>query len=541
MRQKTIVLFFLFIPFVIFSQSITTTPHNLSAGSGFSIKASSESEICIFCHAPHNSRPVSPLWNRNDPGVTYTVYKSSTLQSLPGQPDGASILCLSCHDGTIALGNIYSRASDINFGSITTLPIGKNNLSTDLSDDHPISFIYNSALAATDIELRSPSDLSWPITLENEKVQCTSCHDPHQNTYQNFLLVTTQHSVLCLSCHQTSNWSSSIHATSNATWNGSGTNPWPHTSWNTVMQNGCENCHSPHNAGGKSRLLNFQSEESNCFNCHNGSVASSNLMMEFTKPYRHNITAYNTIHKPDESALTQSMHVECVDCHNPHSTASYSSEAPIVKGVNANVKGITQSGSEISSISYEYELCYRCHSSNSGSPVSSLPRQIGQNNVRLEFAPNNPSFHPVAGQGMNPIVPSLIPPLSSLSMIYCSDCHGSESANSPKGPHGSTFPNMLKLQYSLKDNTIESVSSYALCYSCHNRGTGSGENGILDNASFPKHDLHIRLNNIPCAACHDSHGISNTQGNSINNSNLINFNTSIVSPSSSLGLLKFED
>ncbi len=123
-------------------QSISGTKHNLSISGPGTIKANTENQICIFCHTPHNSSPRKPLWNRNDPGATYILYNSSTLNANPGQPDGSSILCLSCHDGTIALGNVISRSTDISFGGgITTMPSGRRNLGTDLSDDHPISHL----------------------------------------------------------------------------------------------------------------------------------------------------------------------------------------------------------------------------------------------------------------------------------------------------------------------------------------------------------------------------------------------------------------
>jgi len=41
-----------------------------------------------------------------------------------------------------------------------------------------------------------------------------------------------------------------------------------------------------------------------------------------------------------------------------------------------------------------------------------------------------------------------------------------------------------------------------------------------------------------CSVCHDAHGIS--AGNVINNTHLIDFDTSITGPSSS-GILRFED
>ena len=96
---------------------------------------------------------------------------------------------------------------------------------------------------------------------------------------------------------------------------------------------------------------------------------------------------------------------------------------------------------------YEYEVCYRCHADSPDKPGSPTVRQIAQNNVSLEFDLGNPSFHPVEGAGVNPNVPSLISPLTVSSKIYCSDCHASDGTNSPAGPHGSIYPQILKMQY----------------------------------------------------------------------------------------------
>jgi hypothetical protein len=67
------------------AQSIVTSKHNLSVSGTGTVKASSETEICLFCHTPHLSKAEAPQWNRNVSGSTYTLYKSSTLNALPGQ------------------------------------------------------------------------------------------------------------------------------------------------------------------------------------------------------------------------------------------------------------------------------------------------------------------------------------------------------------------------------------------------------------------------------------------------------------------------
>ena len=104
--------------------NIRFSKHNLSVGGPGEIKAVSESQICIFCHTPHNARRDIPyLWNRRDQTVSYIPYQSSTLFARVGQPTGASKLCLSCHDGTIALGAIVSESEEIRFqGGIRFMP-----------------------------------------------------------------------------------------------------------------------------------------------------------------------------------------------------------------------------------------------------------------------------------------------------------------------------------------------------------------------------------------------------------------------------------
>lgn len=540
LRLIIILLFLIEIPGFGFAQSIVDSKHNLSVSGPGSVKSTSESEICIFCHTPHNSNPQVPLWNRNNNTETYTIYDnsvSSTFNANAGQPDGSSLVCLSCHDGTVALGNVLSRTSDIFDGTGTKMPVGSRGLiGTDLSDDHPISFVFNAALASGDGHLKYPP--LYPATVDvNSKVQCTSCHNAHNDMYGKFLVASKEFSDLCLKCHDYSNWNTSSHSLSSANWNGSGTNPWAHieTPYSSVSQNACSNCHSPHSADGKARLLKSNLEENNCLDCHNGNVANTtkNIASELTKPYKHNVSGYNQVHIPNENILAPPKHIECQDCHNPHASKGSTANAPNASGKLAGVAGINQSGIAVNPVSYEYELCYRCHAENSMT-TSATSRQIEQNNTRLEFDLSNPSFHPIAGQSNNSSSPSLIAPLTASSVIYCTDCHASNGSNSPAGPHGSIYPSILKYQYITADRTSESSSNYALCYSCHNRNYI-----ISENSSFKYHKKHIIDERTPCNACHDPHGINNAQGNSANNSNLINFDLSIVKPWN--GQIRFED
>lgn len=354
--------------------SVVTTKHNLSVSGPGAVRASQESKVCIFCHTPHQAAPSSPLWNRQDPGSTYTPYNSSTANASIGQPTGASILCLSCHDGTIALGKVLSRDIDISMrGGITTMPTGSTRLGTDLSDDHPISFNYNSNLAnQSNGELVQPGSLTGPVKLDGAgRMQCTSCHDPHDNANGKFLVLSNQGGTLCETCHLKSGWAQTPHNNSNAGWDGGGTDPWPNTTWNSVRDNACQNCHMPHNAGSGERLLNYAVEEANCTACHNGHVASKNVANEFNKSSFHPVDSRTGVHDPNESAVVNSRHVECYDCHDPHAAKSGGGTP---SGPLTNVRGVTRTGAAIQPITREYQLCFRCHGDSSGKPAPPTPR-----------------------------------------------------------------------------------------------------------------------------------------------------------------------
>ena len=528
-RMKKIALLTLMVSIIVplfsLGQSVVSSKHNLSVSGPGTVKADTETQICIFCHTPHSSLPAAPLWNRNDPGISYTLYQSSTLQAAPGQPDGSAILCLSCHDGTIALGNVVSRTSDITFaGGITTMPAGGGNLTTDLSDDHPVSFTYSVA-SSGDNQIKAAPVM--PAQLENGKVQCVSCHDPHNDINGKFLVATKQYSDLCFKCHDRNFWSSSSHNLSTATWNSSGTDPWAHIEvpYATVAENACENCHDPHNAGGNIRLLKSGAEENNCLDCHNGNVAATDIQTQMLKTYSHDVFSYNNLHDPTEAALTGATpHIECVDCHNPHAVNNSSAVAPMANGFLAEVQGIDISGNAVYPIVNEYELCFRCHADNSIT-ASYTPRQLGDNNVRLEFTTTNVSHHAVVGPGNNPSPRGLINGLSASSQVYCTDCHASDGS-APAGPHGSIYPRILKANYNLNDYTGIGTTDpavlaveFALCAQCHDMNVVQSIHDTMKSGHVLKYSS--------CNICHDPHGVN---GNSTNNSYLINLSTTATGP-----------
>ncbi len=175
----------------------------------FSSYGWSNGRICEPCHTPHNANTtvaLAPLWNHDVTSAVYSVYSNpATLDAVVGQPAGISKLCLSCHDGTVAVDS-FGGASGTTF--ISSVDPGAD-FGTDLSDDHPISFTYDGALATADGELFDPtttgSGLGGTIQddmLYSNQVECASCHDVHNVAGNPYLLVKTNTaSALCLTCH----------------------------------------------------------------------------------------------------------------------------------------------------------------------------------------------------------------------------------------------------------------------------------------------------------------------------------------------------
>lgn len=214
--------------------SIVTTQHNLSISGPGPIKAVSETQICVFCHTPHKADSSGPLWNHGLSSVaSYLLPSSATQLSTPqNPPDGDSRLCLSCHDGTVAIGsviNLGGAATTISMqDSGTGLLAGGNlsssdptNFGTDLSGHHPVSIEVDDTLI-TDKEAQcnaglvslkvcypaspakslSTANLYGTGSHTHKGVQCSSCHDAHEDPVPGTtMFLRTDQSILCGLCH----------------------------------------------------------------------------------------------------------------------------------------------------------------------------------------------------------------------------------------------------------------------------------------------------------------------------------------------------
>ena len=512
--------------------SIVNSKHNLSVSSPGSMHASTEQEICIFCHTPHFATGDGPLWNHRMSSAVYQPYTSSSLKATVGQPTGASRLCLSCHDGTVALGMINSRSGGIAMNTATMT--GPSSLGTVLTHDHPVSFVYDNALATADGNLIDPSMLPPDVRLDRSgQLQCTACHDPHNDEYGNFLVMDNTGSALCLACHNIRNWPLSTHALSgqplpsamvNVLTSESSGRQTKSLNSRTVAGTACASCHVPHAAGAKEELTRFADPEKNCEFCHGTEGPGQKVMLDFNQVSAHPIYVNSDSHSPQEDPVNPPLrHVTCVDCHNPHAATTSVGTKTAIAGALTGVVGVNAGGAVIRNVQHEYELCFRCHGDSAARGPARVARQAVETDTRRQFNPGNISFHPVEAIGKNPASPSLLRPLTPSSLVACTDCHNSDmgpknGGTGANGPHGSSYVPLLERRLLLTDGTPYNANNFALCYKCHS-------NVVVDsnqNNSWAYHRQHIEDYRAACTTCHDSHAATQPH--------LINFNTAYVMP-----------
>jgi predicted CXXCH cytochrome family protein len=221
--------------------------HDLSSGSGGAASYGDPGDhgtlnrICIYCHAPHNTiKPdvpggtwtYMPLWNHgkttnvgafqmysNGSDLPGAVQAQSQAMILANQPGSVSLLCLSCHDGSIST-NMYGSGSSVGQDNVKIAAGARASIGFggDLSNHHPIGFNYANVQAfdeeiypvGTAVLQGAPYGVKTPggpATIQDllwgNNVECVSCHDVHntKNGGTKLTWVEDNNSRLCLTCH----------------------------------------------------------------------------------------------------------------------------------------------------------------------------------------------------------------------------------------------------------------------------------------------------------------------------------------------------
>ncbi|HEY5648202.1 MAG TPA: hypothetical protein VIU33_01795 [Nitrospiria bacterium] len=175
---------------------------------------------CTFCHTPHKAAQTRLLWNHTLSQNTYTwsdathTVGGTPLPSISPAWTGPTKFCLSCHDGSVAVGDIFwFNATEWKGTSAldnTRLDSGPGNTATpagDLMGNHPISHPYPYNMAPnsyngtvtgsqvlleeyvadpTPLGIRLFNDVTGIVTAGpmagRSGLECSSCHDPHNGS-----------------------------------------------------------------------------------------------------------------------------------------------------------------------------------------------------------------------------------------------------------------------------------------------------------------------------------------------------------------------
>lgn len=304
----------------------------------------------------------------------------------------------------------------------------------------------------------------------------------------------------------------------------------PHGPYGVAAEE-CAACHRLHSADGRELLGTPESQSTLCLSCHDGTGASSNVAAEFNDPnvppnsapasafYSHP-AVNDTDHvsaQIDEFAGVLNRHSACTDCHNPHSIspafASQTNSGWTASGAISGSTGVSASLSWKTPLSYEYELCLKCHSRYT-QLLSYAKESYKKMDKAAEFDPSGASYHPVEAPGRNAtsqLQESLnggrLWRFSVGSTIRCTNCHGnyqlvgnppsqdSPPADARLAPHASAYRGLLIANYRDRDlkprNEPYQPSDFALCYLCHSEAPFTSSEGARPDTNFKYHGKHV--------------------------------------------------
>lgn len=248
-----------------------TTAGAAARGYAGGANGDTQSRICVYCHHPHNAYAAdntngsgaaqtggrtgavaaigsySPLWNRQMSTQSFVGYNngimmgnstvtgsdkrhalnagtSGTTSGSGTSITGVSLLCMSCHDGVVAMSAYSVVTGSTGQNSAAGMAIGSSaGFKGNMNNHHPMGFSY-AAVQNDDAEIADESTIMVPddgqtgqtsITGKtrigdllygaNKTMECVTCHDVHntanQTNAERFLWRSNNKSNFCLTCH----------------------------------------------------------------------------------------------------------------------------------------------------------------------------------------------------------------------------------------------------------------------------------------------------------------------------------------------------
>ncbi len=451
------------------------------------------SKNCLSCHVDHNifRADLNPgvgerAYNlRVDKNIEPLIGDNTTLLNSDYQSSGTGGVCLSCHD-----------TPDMECSSCHTMFMLRKAGFSPFATAADGSSVHRYVIKTSFDAATSTHNYSVPVIYGADGSQfnanCTKCHnDDMAKTYQS--------SSVKVSLH------------------GSGTSLLLDSTGvvspgEFLEENFCFKCHSTISNPNAGSNLDF-------FGVQGMANSALDIETEFGYTYAHQVGNYSGIHRPDEDISAASRHVEGADCHNVHEATdgTHDGSSQLIsnplKGTwgvepltwpvrpiptdNANLF-VAPTGYDVIGynnqppIQYEYQICLKCHSNYRTLPVDSR-------NIAEEINPNYPSTHGITIANQNSYCNSttMFEPWGASGSTYCSDCHRSDIASDPEGPHGSNIEHLL-----VASVVSNSTVGTPLCNVCHRSSVYW--NGSASSSRFPQHPATRSAHRYAqgCFACH---------------------------------------
>jgi predicted CXXCH cytochrome family protein len=291
----------------------------------------------------------------------------------------------------------------------------------------------------------------------------------------------------------------------------------------------CAACHTTHAAQGPMLVNQPPPQAQLCFTCHDGSGASD-IKAQYADP---SVPANDPLTGSYSShAATDPAGPACTDCHQPHladgtpaieTTNGWTASGAIFGAAGVSVEngaaGEPPTYTAMTTSTFEYQLCFKCHSGYAGVPEPSGPPSTWMLDKAVELNPANLSYHPVEAPGRNQTAqldvslsgdptwgtsPYKLWNFTTDSTIRCVSCHGDSRLGNPLAPPDAgdrlaphAVANRGILIENLRDRVLKGASEpyqaadFALCYVCHAEApfVDTSQSPLVDT-NFPLHGTH---------------------------------------------------
>ena len=153
-----------------------------------------DDDTCSACHVPHVQIGEEELSNKGAGELFRIARQRPALATGRYTPGPTSMICLTCHNGSIAVSTVGTAHAMRNASGGAWSP-------SFATRDHPIGVPYPDRQKG--FRAKAGVEAAGKIKLPEGRVECISCHDQHEEEgWPHLLVMSNKRSALCVSCHE---------------------------------------------------------------------------------------------------------------------------------------------------------------------------------------------------------------------------------------------------------------------------------------------------------------------------------------------------